>query len=71
LFLTAFGASRPLDESLIQELHGCLVRNTYDERRWKSGERPGEYKKRDYRTGRNAVGALPEDVPEEMRKLLF
>lgn len=63
LFLTAFGASRSLDENLIQELQGCLVRNTYD-------ERSGEYKRNDYRAGRNAVGVLPEDVPEEMQKLL-
>lgn len=70
LFLTAFGTSHPLDEILIQELQGCLVRNAYDESRWMSGERPGEYKRNDYRAGRNAVGVLPEDVPEEMQKLL-
>ena len=70
LFLTAFETSRLLDESLIQELQGCLVRSTYDERRWKSGERPGECKGHDYRAGRNAVGVLPEDVSEEMQKLL-
>lgn len=43
--------------------------NTYDERRWKLGERPGEYKRNDYRAGRNAVGVLSEDVPKEMQKL--
>lgn len=70
LFLTAFGASRPLDESLIRELQDCLTRNTYDAHRLKLGERPGEYKQHDYRTGRNAVGVLPEEVPGAMQKLL-
>lgn len=42
------------------------VRSTYDTRRWQLGERPGEYKLHDFVTGRNEVGAAPEDVQEEL-----
>ena len=70
LFLTAFGNCCPFDEDFIKELQSCLTKNTYDTRRWQLGERPGEYKKHDYVTGREEVGALPEDVPEELRELL-
>ncbi|MCR2046193.1 Fic family protein [Acetatifactor muris] len=34
------------------------------------GERPGEYKRHDYVTGREEIGAAPEDVSEEMEELL-
>ena len=34
------------------------------------GERPGEYKRHDYVTGREEVGAAPENVVDEMRELL-
>ena len=47
-----------------------LTKNTYDARRWQLGERPGEYKKHDYVTGREEIGAPPEDVKEEMDELL-
>lgn len=70
LFLTAYGLRRPFDEDFIKELQGCLTKNTYDTRRWQLGERPGEYKKHDYVTGREEVGALPEDVGDELRELL-
>ncbi len=39
-------------------------------RRYQLGERPGEYKKHDYVTGKEEIGALPEDVQEEMAELL-
>lgn len=70
LFLTSFGEKRPLDEDFIKELQGCLTQNTYDARRWQPGERPGEYKRHDYVTGREETGAPPEDVKEEMSELL-
>ena len=70
LFLCAFRDRRPLDESLILEFQFQLTNNTYDTRRWQLGERPGEYKKHDYATGKNEIGATPEDVPEEMAELL-
>lgn len=70
LFLEAFRVKRPFDESFIKDLQKCLTQNTYDARRWQLGERPGEYKLHDYVTGREEIGAAPEDVQEEMDELL-
>ena len=70
LFLKAFQERRDLDESLIMEFQETLTRGTYDLRRWRMGERPGQYKKHDYVTGRHEIGAAPEDVSEEMAELL-
>ncbi len=69
-FLTAFREKRSLNEGLIKEFQRLLTQNTYDPRRWKLGERPGEYKCHDYVTGREEVGAAPEEVAEEMSELL-
>ncbi len=69
-FLDAFGEGRKLDESLVKEFHYLLTRSTYTERRWKQGERPGEYKHHDYVVGIDEVGALPEDVGDEMSELI-
>lgn len=70
LFLTAFKERRPLDEALIREFQLQLTHGTYDTRRWQLGERPGEYKRHDYVTGKGEVGAAPEDVSDEMAELL-
>ena len=70
LFLQAFHDHLPLDEKLVKEFQKCLTLNTYDARRYQLGERPGEYKHHDYVTGRNEIGAAPEDVADEMRELL-
>ena len=70
LFLTAFNEKRAVDETLVKEFQFKLTNNTYDTRRYRLGERPGEYKKHDYVTGREEVGAVPEDVAEEMSELL-
>ena len=70
LFLTAFQEKRPLDEGFIKELHQTLTQSTYDSRRWKLGERPGEYKLHDYVTGKEEIGASPDDVEEEISELL-
>ena len=70
LFLQAFHEKRPLDESLVKALQKCLTQNTYDTRRYQLGERPGEYKHHDYVTGKNEIGAPPEDVAGEMQELL-
>lgn len=69
-FFDAFKNSLALDEDFIKELHKQLTKNTYDTRRWQQGERPGQYKKGDYVTGRNETGAAPEEVPYEMAELL-
>ncbi len=69
-FVNAFDQMRPLDESLIKNLHHELTVGTYDEEMYLHGEWPGEYKIGDYVTGKYEVGAPPEDVPEEIRELL-
>jgi len=70
LFLQAFHERLPLDEQLVKAFQRSLTQNTYDTRRYQLGERPGEYKRHDYVTGKNEIGAAPEDVEEEMRELL-
>ena len=57
-------------EEILLRFHYELTKNTYDERRWSLGERPGSYKKHDFVTGRDEVGAAPEDVREEVNELL-
>lgn len=70
LFLLAFRDRRPLDETLVREFQLQLTHGTYDARRWQLGERPGEYKLHDYVTGKEEVGATPEDAAEELAELL-
>ena len=70
LFLQAFHDKRALDESLVKEFQQRLTQNTYDTRRNQLGERPSEYKRHDYVTGKNEIGAAPEDVADEMAELL-
>jgi len=69
-FLQAFHDKHTLDENLIKEFQKQLTKNTYDTRRYQLGERPGEYKLHDYVTGKNEIGAAPEDVADEIRELL-
>ena len=68
--LTAFDEKQSLDESFLKEIHHIMTVGTYDERRYTLGERPGEYKRRDYVTGKNEVGASVQEVPEEINELL-
>ena len=70
LLLTAFNSKRPVDETLIKEFQYKLTQNTYDTCRWQLGERPGEYKHHDFITGKNEIGAPPEDVEEELSELV-
>ena len=70
LLLSAFSERRILNERLLREFQYRLTQNTYDTRRWQLGERPGEYKKHDFVTGKNEIGAPPEDVHEEVSELL-
>lgn len=69
--LSAFDKQRDLDADLLKALHYELTKNTYDRHRYNQGERPGEYKKHDYVTGREEVGALPEDVAAEIDELFL
>lgn len=68
--LDAFERREPLNEALICEFQGLLTQGTYDTLRYQKGERPGAYKQNDYVTGRDEVGALPENVPEELAELV-
>ena len=70
LFLQAFEKKCRLDEELVKKFQKRLTMNTYDTRRYQLGEHPGEYKHHDYVTGRNEIGAAPENVAEEMQELL-
>lgn len=70
MFLFAFDKRLTFDEDLIKEFQRLLTQNTYDTRRYQLGERPGEYKKHDYVTGKAEIGASPEDVEEEMNELI-
>ena len=71
LFLDSFSERRPIDETLVKAFQYKLTQNTYDTRRYQLGERPGEYKRHDYVTGKEEVGAAPEDVAEELSELLL
>lgn len=70
LLLVSFKERRPIDEALIKEFQYKLTLNTYDTRRWQLGERPGEYKRHDYVTGRYEIGASPSEVGEEISELI-
>lgn len=64
-------AREPLTIELIKSVHAVLTGGTYDERRYiAQGERPGEFKKHDYVTGRAEVGSSPEDVEHDLTELL-
>ena len=70
LFLVSFNGRRPINEELVKAFQYKLTQNTYDTRRYQLGERPGEYKRHDYVTGKEEIGTAPEDVAEEMAELL-
>ena len=60
-----------ISENLIKKVHELLTIGTYDERRYiLNGERPGEYKKHDYVTGREEVGVSASEVEKEIANLL-
>lgn len=57
-----------ITESLILDIHKKLTQGTYDEERWKKGERSGKFKVNDYCVA-DEQGALPEEVPGEIAEL--
>jgi Fic family protein len=64
-------AKEPLSLQLILEIHSILTSGTYDERRYIiNDERPGQFKKHDYVTGRNEVGLPPEEVESGLTDLV-
>ena len=68
--LSAFDDKQIVNEEFLKEIQMILTNGTYDERRYKIGEQPGEYKHHDYVTGKNEIGASVEDVQEEICELL-
>ena len=64
-------AKEPLSLPLILEVHSILTSGTYDERRFiVNEERPGQFKKHDYVTGRNEIGLPPEEVESGLTDLI-
>ena len=68
--LYCFDENAKIDEALVKEVHRILTGGTYDDKKYIEGERPGHYKKADFVTGKYEIGALAEDVPDEMAELL-
>lgn len=62
---------KAMDLDFIKKIHYKLTKGTYDEYRYHvNQERPGEFKKHDYVTGKNEVGSYPEDVEQDLIDLL-
>ena len=68
--LNAYKNKQIINEEFIKRIHKLLTKGTYDETRYSSGERPGEYKIHDYVTGIKEVGASSEDTKDEMNELI-
>ena len=52
------------------EVHRILTEGTYDDIRFKKGERPGTYKKGDYVVGKDEIGLDAANVKKEILNLL-
>lgn len=61
---------RIIDEDLLLEVHRLLTEGTYDEVRYKKGERPGTYKIGDYIVGKDEIGSEAKNVKKEIQSLL-
>ena len=62
---------QPLSIELIKSVHKRLARGTYDYRRYHvNGERPGEYKKKDYVVGPEEVGFGAHEVAGAMEEMV-
>lgn len=60
----------PITIEFIKEVHRILTAGTYSAHRYEQGERSGEFKKHDYVTGINEVGAAPDEVESEISEML-
>lgn len=60
----------PLSLELIKKVHYELTKGTYDEGRFAKGERPGEFKKRDYVVGYLDAGPTAEQVENDLKELV-
>lgn len=59
-----------ISKELLLEVHRLLTEGTYDEIRYKKGERPGSYKKGDYIVGKDEIGTDAKNVDKEIQELL-
>ncbi len=59
-----------LSIEFIKKLHKIMMYGSYDERRWRKGERPGEFKVNDYCVGMTEEGTPPQYVEEDLSGLL-
>ncbi len=63
--------AEPLSIQLVLEVHSILTSGTYDERRFiVNDERPGQFKKHDYVTGKHEIGLHPEEVESALSDLV-
>lgn len=63
-------SGRVLDAEFILKLHKILLYGSYDETRWRKGERPGTFKVHDYCIGSSNEGSYPEEVAGDISSLL-
>jgi Fic family protein len=61
---------QPLSISLIKKIHFELSKGTYDENRFRKGERPGRFKKYDYVVGYCDAGSDAKDVDKDLQELI-
>lgn len=67
--MDAVASKTPLGVEALLDSHRILTAGTYDEARWENGERPGTFKRGDYRVA-NDVGLPPDAVEEAVASLL-
>lgn len=67
--LEAVRSHAVFDQEMLLDAHRVLTAGTYDEDRWAKGERPGAFKRGDYRVA-DTVGFPPEEVEPAIKELL-
>lgn len=65
----AVSSNDPFDCAALLDIHRVLTAGTYDEARWAKGERPGTFKRGDYRVA-DDVGFPPDEVDGAVTELL-
>lgn len=67
--MSAVSSDGSLDCAALLDAHRVLTMGTYDEARWAKGERPGTFKRGDYRVA-DDVGLPPDEVEDAVADLL-
>ncbi len=68
--LKALMNSVPIGIDFIKKLHYLLMYGSYDEIRWRKGERPGQFKVGDYCVGMTDEGSCPDEVVEDLSEVV-